>query len=316
MAKTEEEQYQEWKKSFGGNYIGKENKAAWRSNFASNTANQSALTNVFNPNSPPQYSITGSAAEQSGRIQGLERARSLTGQNPYEIGQDYQQAYGNIKKRTELSDTGSELLRANKAGAVADAKNTLQAQGVKGGAAIGAVSQVERAKSYDVNNQLQQNQRQAESDYLNATKANANFTQASEMNFGQMALGKDIRAPNSNSGGMLGTVICTELYRQGYYSTEIYIADVAYGIWLRKIHPEVYVGYRSWADKLVPLMQKSNSFTKAVAIFAVPWAFHIAGKKNLFGKILSNVFEPICGIIGKVIINSSGEKAYAICEKK
>lgn len=290
----------EWKKRRRVNLEAKENQI------------QSNLDGVFGQGQAP-FTVSGTANEREGRVEGLQRARVLTGQNPYEIGQDYQQAYGNIKKRTEMSDTASELLRANKAGAVADARNQMQSQGVKGGAALGAVSQVERAKAYDVNNQLAQNQRQAESDYLNATKANANFTQASEMNFGQMALGKDVKAPASNSGGMMGTVICTELYLQGYYSKEIYAADVLYGMDVRANRIEVYIGYRAWADKLVPLMQKSKLFTEMVAFFAVPWAMNMAGKKNLFGKILSKVCEPICGIIGNIII--SGEK-YAISKEK
>jgi hypothetical protein len=278
---------------------------------ATSSGNQAGIDNIMS-DGPANFTVSGgSNNEQKGRIEGLQRAKTLTGQNPYEIGQDYQQAYGNIKKRTELSDTGSELLRANKAGAVADARNQMQAQGVKGGAALGAVSQVERAKSYDVNNQLIQNQRQAEMDYMNATKSNANFTQASEMNFGQMAVGKDVKAPPSNSGGF--TVICTELYRQGYYSKEIYELDQEYGRKLISERPEVYIGYRSWADKLVPLMRKSNRWTKAVAFFAIPWAMNMAGKKNLFGKVLSVVGELGCGIIGTIIL--MGEK-YAVCEKK
>lgn len=265
------------------------------------------LDNVFKSDDTP-FSISGSENEANGRIDGLQRAKVLTGQNPYEIGADYQDAYGSIKKRTTLSDTGSELLRANKAGAVADAKNTLQSQGVKGGAALGAVSQVERAKSYDVNNLLIQNQRQAEMDYMNAAKANANFTLASEMGFGQLSAANDMKQPESKSNG---TVICTELYRQGYYTLEIYQADQFYGDKVMRERPEVYIGYRSWADKLVPLMQNSKRWTKAVAFFAVPWAMHMAGKKNIFGKLLSVVFEPICGIIGKIII--MGER-YA-CHK-
>lgn len=273
--------------------------------------NSQNLSNLFSDGTTPFTVSGGSQNEQTGRLEGLQRAKILTGQNPYEIGADYQEAMGNIKKRTTLSDTGSELLRANKAGAVADARNQLQAQGVKGGAALGAVSQVERAKAYDVNNQLIQNQRQAEQDYMNATKANANFTQASEMNFGQLAAGKDVKAPSSNSDGM--TVICTELYRQGYFSAEIMEADTSYGEKLRNARPEVYIGYRSWADHLVPLMQKSERWTKAVAFFAIPWAMNMAGEKNLFGLILSKVGEPICGIIGKLIL--LGEK-YVVCKAK
>ena len=258
-----------------------------------------------------RFSVTGDDKEVSGRIEGLQRAKTLTGQNPYEIGQDYQQAYGNIKKRSQGSDTGSELLRASKAGAVADARQQMAQQGVRGGAALGAVSAVERAKGYDVNNQLMDSQRKAEMDYLNAVKSNANFTLGSEMNFGALAAGNEIQAPASHSSGF-GTVICTELYRQGYYSEEIYAADQNYGLKVILTRPEVYIGYRAWADKLVPLMQKSKLFTKAVAFFAVPWAKNMAGERNLFGATLSFIFEPICGMIGKLMnIGGSHENKKA-----
>lgn len=261
-------------------------------------ATQGRLDNLFNGES--KFSISGSGNETRGRIEGLERAKILTGKNPYQIGEDYQQAYGNIKKRTELADTGSELLRANKAGAVADARNQMQQQGVKGGAALGAVSSVERAKSYDVNNQLAENQRKAEMDYLNATKANANFTQASEMNYGAMAAGRDVKAPDSNSSGF-GTVICTEMYEQGLYSKEIYELDRIYGRNLLATKPHVYWGYRVWADYVVKGMRKSKRFTRLVAFFALPWALHMSGEKNLFGKSISIGGEFVCGIIGKII---------------
>jgi hypothetical protein len=275
-------------------------------NAATDAGLQTRLEEVFNPFQGPNFTVSGSANERAGRMDGLERARLLTGQNPYQIGQDYQEAYGNIKKRTELSDTASELLRANKAGATADARQSLSQQGVKGGANLGAVSQIERAKSYDINNQLAQNQRQAEMDYMNAAKANANFTQASEMNFGAMAAGKDMQAPSVNSNGF-GTVICTELYNQGYYSDEIYLADVAYGIQVRATRPHIYAGYRLWADPVVALMKKSKLFTALVALFAIPWARNMAGENNVFGLILSEVGEPLCGLLGKIKL-AFGEK--------
>jgi hypothetical protein len=258
---------------------------------------QARLNDLNNPFSQGgTLSVSGTNNEISGRLEGLERARMLTGQNMHQIGQDYQEAYGNIKKRTELSDTGSELLRANKAGAVATARQELQQSGVKGGASVGATSQVERAKAYDVNNQLQQAQRQAETDYMNAAKANANFTNSNEMNFAALMSGKDMQAPQS--GGM--TVICTELYRQGYFPIVVVMADREYGRKLREVNPEVYYGYRLMADPIVKLMQKSKLFTKAVAFFAVPWAFNMAGEYNTLGSLISMFGEPLCYMVGKL----------------
>lgn len=292
-------EFQAWMDAQSG-YIGKSKKAGWWSNHNTEVSNNDRLDTIMNGGAP-NFSVSGSAKENTGRIEGLERAKTLTGQNPYEIGRDYQEAYGDIKKRTQLADTGSELLRANKAGAVAETRQSLQQQGVKGGAAAGAASAVERAKSYDVNNQLQQAQRQAENDYMNAVKSNANFTTANEMNFGAMAAGKDVKAPAQQSNGF-GTVICTELHRQGIMSDAIYEADKVYGMHLSNTNYPVLVGYRFLASPIVSLMKKSKLVTKIVASVAMPWANNMAGNPNIIGSLVSDLGEPVCWLVGKLIL--------------
>ena len=303
------EAFQNWLGSQSG-YIGKSKKAEFKQNYIQDGKNDKRLDDLVNGQGPGQFSLGGSANESRGRLEGLERAKILTGQNPYEIGADYQQAYGNLRKRSEGTDTGSELLRANKAGAVADARNQLQSQGVKGGAAAGAVSQIERAKSYDVNNQLVQAQRQAQNDFMNATKANANFTTANEMNFGAMAMGKDVQAPPQNSSGFagMGTVICTELYRQGYMDRKTFLLDVKYGIEINIKRPDIYRGYRYMADPIVSLMKKSPLFTKVIAVTLSPWAKHMAGEKNIIGAMTEVIGKFVCGLVGKYIL---GVEKYA-----
>jgi hypothetical protein len=290
--------FREWLDSQSG-YVGKENKAQWWEDYRTGQQNQGRLNTLFDPQGL-NFGITGSPKEVTGRIEGLERAKALTGQSPFQIGADYQEAYGNIKKRSTLSDTGSELLRASKAGAVAEARNAMRQDGVKGGAAAGAASSIERQKAYDVNNQLMENQRKAEMDYMNAVKSNANFTIANEMNYGALATGQDFQAAPTNSNGF-GTVICTELHRQGFYSDKIYQADMTYGAFMKINHPEVYWGYRLWADPVVKLMKKSPLFTRMIALIAVPWAKNMAGEDNFLGALISAVGEPICYLIGKCI---------------
>lgn len=312
MAEDYQSAFQEWLSAQSG-YVGKTKKAEFKQDWQTQQGNNASLNNLFS-NGPTNFGVSGgSVNEQQGRIQGLQRAKILTGQNPYQIGQDYQEAYGNIKKRVNGSDTGSELLRANKAGAVSETRDQLQAQGVKGGAAAGAVASVERQKSYDINNQIIQNQRQAQSDYLNATKANANFTQTSEMNYGALAAGKDMKAPpqNSNGFGNLGTVICTELFRQGLMDRKTFIMDVAYGIAVSKQHPDVYWGYRFVADPIVKSMKKSKAFTHFVSFCLTPWTKHMAGETNAIGMFTEKTGFFICGLIGRYILGVSNvQKAY------
>lgn len=294
---TPQEEFQNWLNSQSG-YVGKANKAQWWNDYETGQENQSRLDGLFKEGSPAFAVSGGSPQEQQGRIEGLERAKILTGQDPYQIGADYQEAYGNIKKRSTLSDTGSELLRANKAGAVADTRNQLQQQGVKGGAAAGAASQVERAKSYDVNNQLQQAQRQAEQDYANATKANANFTLSNEMNFGSLAAGGNFKEPKVSSNGF-GTVICTELHRQGIMSAEMYQLEVEYGNKLLREDPELYWGYRIIAGPIVDWMKESKAVTHLAAAVAIPWA-----NKTPFGRFAHFIGVPLCRIAYRIL----GEK--------
>lgn len=303
-----EQAFQEWLNSQSG-YVGKSKKAQFAENWQTQQENGKNLNNIFSGDKT-QFSVSGSAQEQKGRIEGLARAKILTGQDPYQIGADYQQAYGNIKKRAEGSDTASELLRANKAGAVSDVRNSMRAQGVKGGAAAGAAASVERQKAYDVGNQLIQNQKQAQNDYLNATKANANFTQASEMNYGMMALGKDVQAPaqNSNGFGNFGTVICTELYRQGFMTRKTYLLDVKYGMEMLSERPDIYWGYRYLANPVVEMMKMSPLFTRLVSIVLTPWAKHMAGEKNVIGAMTEKAGMFICGLVGRNIL---GVERYA-----
>lgn len=302
MADDYQSAFQEWLNSQSG-YVGKSKKAQFKQNWQLDKQNDKALDGVMS-SEPTSFGISGSANEVQGRIHGLQRAKILTGQNPYEIGADYQQAYGNIKKRVNGSDTASELLRANKGQAVSDAQNDMRASGVKGGAAANAASSIERQKAYDVNNQLAQNQRQAQNDYLNATKANANFTQASEMNFGMMGAGKDVQAPSTNSNGFggMGTVICTELYRQGFMDRKTFLLDVKYGIEIYTKRPDIYRGYRYMADPIVEMMKISSVFTKMVAVLLTPWAKHMAGEKNVTGAITETVGKIICGLVGRYIL--------------
>jgi len=107
----------------------------------------------------------------------------------------------------------------------------------------------------------------------------------------------------SDSGGI--SVICTELHKHGYFTEEVYKADETFGIIIRKYMPEVYTGYLTWAQPIVKLMQKSEIFTKIVALFGVPWANHMAytlgfhKKNSLFGSLLMKVGLPVCALIGK-----------------
>lgn len=103
---------------------------------------------------------------------------------------------------------------------------------------------------------------------------------------------------------IFGTVICTELYRQGYLSDELYAADVEFGRWIEKHLPQVLKGYQFLAAPIVSQMQQSKSFTNSVWFFAKPWSEEMAymtgvsDRENFGGALIMVVGIPLCFIVG------------------
>lgn len=94
----------------------------------------------------------------------------------------------------------------------------------------------------------------------------------------------------------LKTVICTELERQGLLDTELYEAGHAHFL---SLPAQTVRGYRVWANKVVPLMQKSRRLSKLLAPVANSRYEHVTGRrKNLIGWITVHVCQPICYVIG------------------
>ncbi len=98
-----------------------------------------------------------------------------------------------------------------------------------------------------------------------------------------------------------GTVICTELHRQGLLDGAVWEND---GKYRAMVSPEVYEGYRILADPVVRLMQRSKLFTAIIAPFALATAREMAHRVNrdiegnTAGKALLGFFVPICLWLG------------------
>jgi hypothetical protein len=111
-------------------------------------------------------------------------------------------------------------------------------------------------------------------------------------------------------GGGGGKIICTKLYELGLMSKEIYLADQAFGSELVKHSPDIYNGYRAWAEIVVDWMDgNAGKFIKSWATawaqdIATPWAEHMAykmgalEKDNLTGRIIASAGVPICKLVG------------------
>ena len=121
-------------------------------------------------------------------------------------------------------------------------------------------------------------------------------------------------AISAGTSGGDAKMICGELYRQGYMSTGVYMADQQFGAKLSIIDPNAQVGYRLWARPIVSHMRGSKRFTRFMAFLAMPWARHIAGKKNWVGTAYLRLGVPACRAIGWVTQKIS-RKGYPIASQ-
>jgi hypothetical protein len=123
-------------------------------------------------------------------------------------------------------------------------------------------------------------------------------------------------------GGGGGKIICTKLYELGLMIEEIYLADQAFGAQLLATRPDIYNGYRAWAEivvdwmdgrgpKMMPWMTDED-FGRAAQKWSTTWAQDIAtpwaeemayrmGKKDtgsLTGRMIMAAGTPICKAVG------------------
>jgi hypothetical protein len=117
-----------------------------------------------------------------------------------------------------------------------------------------------------------------------------------------------LSAAQQGDKNILGTVICSELARQGYLDERTMMADSEFGRIIFMTEPEVMHGYWKLAIPVVGLMKKSKAFTWAVSLIAKPWARYMAymmgasEKGSFFGMVIHTVGKPVCRAFGKKVI--------------
>lgn len=122
------------------------------------------------------------------------------------------------------------------------------------------------------------------------------------------AVGYATGAISDAIGSIFGSkIICTELHRQGLMSDIIFKADQEFGEMMRNKHPYAMKGYYYLAKPIVELMRKSETFTKAVSFFAIPWANEMAYQMGAIeqgsfaGKLIMLIGLPLCTLVGIII---------------
>lgn len=109
---------------------------------------------------------------------------------------------------------------------------------------------------------------------------------------------------SSKKSAGLKTVICTELERQGLLDTELYNAGHAHFLTLPV---ETVAGYRIWANKVVPILQKYPVIAKAIApLVTSRYEYIVHNKWSLFGWASLVIAQPICFVIGSIILRVKG----------
>lgn len=125
-------------------------------------------------------------------------------------------------------------------------------------------------------------------------------TSPTPANGGQACTGESVQT-QSCTPESTGTIICTELHRQGLLPDDILEADAHFGARMPGV---VMDGYHFWAEPVVTLMQKSDTVTSIVNVFAQPWAKEMAYQEgarsegSLVGKLLMIIGVPLSGAIG------------------
>jgi len=98
------------------------------------------------------------------------------------------------------------------------------------------------------------------------------------------------------------TVICTELNRQGLLSDELYDHPKAL-IHFQELPVETVRGYHSWAERTITTLASSPRLSRCILPIAVGrYKMITTGQWNLLGWITIAIAQPICWLIGKIII--------------
>jgi len=211
--------------------------------------------------------------------------------------------------------------RAVREAAIAQAENArkaAEAQAAREQAIRDA--QAAAAAQRDRQNQAQKDQDAANRAQLDRIIANTPApVNSGSSGYGDSDVGGGGSSQSSASKGNAGTVLCTAYCDMGYLPREIYSLDRRYGVKLYRHDPELIHGYRMWATPIANFIQKDNLISKALRAVMWPvveaWAEEMAHimkpkkyKRNIFGKLIMAIGEPLSYAVNRLFIPRNNKK--------
>ena len=135
---------------------------------------------------------------------------------------------------------------------------------------------------------------------------------AAQNNFADAA-----NALNERNSEGRGTIICTEMYNQGFMPQFIYDMDSKFGDIVLQKNPQIMYGYWIWAQPIVDKLKTSKSFSKFVYnYFVKDWSEYMAyemgvlPKQNYKGKFLHKFGEKFSILVYKVFANKNKQVSW------
>lgn len=259
--------------------------------------NQRMQQNLRNPGG--SFDLYGNNEQLQETSANLSQVGAMTGQNVFQAGQQQQEYFNSLQARRNGSDAVAANMMAGRNRNMANVGRQFAGKGVSGGVAAAGMNTATNTADSEINSQLQKNSQSNDKELFSYVKRNQKVTGEA------LAGGKDSGLADSidtaTGSGMFGTIICTELHRQGYISDEVYALDCEAGKEIKEDHPLVMSGYLFLASPIVFGMKKSKLFTKAVAFWAVPWAESWAGRVSVRADLLLTIGVPLCHLIGFLV---------------
>ena len=227
----------------------------------------------------------------------LSQVGVMTGQNVFQTGQQQQDYYRSLQDRRAGDDAVAANMMAGRNRNLANVGRQFAGKGVAGGVAAAGMNSATNTADSEINAQKQTFGRQNDADLWNYVKRNQKVE--GEALSGGSDQGLASSMDTSQASGIFGTVICTELHRQGIMSDAIYLEDQKFGWELRNEDPYAFIGYYHLASPIAQKMKTSKLLTSLISPFAMAWARNMAGEKNLLGSLILKIGIPVCRMIGR-----------------